>query len=77
MLLRSKFNGPSQGPPIFDNAYQYAKPLDRRNNSAVERAIAIHMCWRDEEIGMTPIARVVEPSICRFRMVAVRPVRSR
>ena len=52
--------------PVFDNAYQYAKPLDRRNNSAVERAIAIHMCGRDEEIGMAPIASILEPCIGRF-----------
>ena len=64
--FRSYFNSPPQGAPIFDNAYQYAKPFDRRNNSAVERAIAIHMCGRDEEIGMTPIASILEPCIGRF-----------
>jgi hypothetical protein len=55
-----------QGAPIFDDAYQNAKALDPRNNLAVERAIAIHMCGRDEEIGMSQIASILQPRISRF-----------
>jgi hypothetical protein len=50
----------------LDNTYQHAKPLDPRNNSAVERPIAIHMRGRDEEIGMAPIACILQPSISHF-----------
>ena len=48
---------------ILDHSDQYPEPLDSCDDLALESAVAIHVCRRNEEIGMGPIARPLQTGI--------------
>ena len=48
---------------ILDHSDQYPEPFDSCHDLALEGAVAIHVCRRNEEIGMGPIARPLQTGI--------------
>ena len=48
---------------ILDHSDQYPEPFDSCDDFALERAVAIHVCRRNEEIGMGRIARPLQTGI--------------
>jgi hypothetical protein len=48
---------------ILDHSDQYPESFDSCDDLALEGAVAIHVCRRNEEIGMGPIARPLQTGI--------------